>query len=401
VSVDDADAEVAAFVAKNQLQLTVLRDPRGALSASLDVQQMPTAMVLDRTGRVIFAHAGFVANDEGKIEASVKAALATPPASVERTPIERSFFAMGTPITFVAYAADADRAAAAFEDAFREISRLEGLFTTWKEDSDVSRINAAAGKSAVHVAPDTIDILLRAKDACALTKGKFDVTFGVLSGLWRFDHDQDDRIPPKEEIAKRLPLIDCAKVRVDRASGTVLLEREGMRIHLGGIGKGYAVDRAVALLRKAGLLDFMIQAGGDLFASGRRGDRPWRVGIRDPRGPTSSAFAVAEIADATFSTSGDYERSFLKDGRRYHHIIDPATGEPATESRSVTIVAPDATTAEGLSKGVFILGVKEGFRIIDALDGVGAVVVDAHDQVHVSRRLEGRVQILFSPTDAL
>jgi thiamine biosynthesis lipoprotein len=316
--------------------------------------------------------------------------------------IARSYFAMGTQISFSAYTRDEDRALLAFEAAFREMSRLEDLLTVWKETSDISNINRRAGeREAVHVSPETIDILTRAQALSELTRGKFDVTFGALSGLWKFDHDQDDQIPSRAEIEKRLQLIDYRKIKIDPRAETVALVRAGMRIHLGGIGKGYAVDRAVAILRARGLTDFMVQAGGDLFVAGTHGDRPWRVGIRDPRGPPSSYFAAAEVTDATFSTSGDYERSFTKEGRRYHHIIDPGTGEPATRSRSVTIMAPDATTAEGLSKGVFILGWEEGFKIIERVPGSGAVVVDSANQIHISERLKGRIKILFAPTDAL
>jgi thiamine biosynthesis lipoprotein len=173
-----------------------------------------------------------------------------------------------------------------------------------------------------------------------------------------------------------------------------------MRAHLGGIGKGYAVERSVAILRARGLRDFMIQAGGDMYVGGRRGDRPWRLGIQDPRGPRGATFATVALSDATFSTSGDYERSFVKDGRRYHHIIDPSTGEPAGGCRSVTIVAPSATLADGLSTGVFLLGPTEGMALIERLPDVGGVIVSSTNQVLVSTRLKDRLKLIAPPTDA-
>ena len=154
-------------------------------------------------------------------------------------------------------------------------------------------------------------------------------------------------------------------------------------------------------MRERGLRDFMVQFGGDMFVSGRRGDRAWRAGIRDPRGPPDRYFAAAEVTDATFSTSGDYERFFIKDGHRYAHILDPATGNPASACRSVTIMAPDATTAEYLSKGVFILGTERGLPIVESVEGAGAVVVDPKNRVHVSARLKDRIKILADPTDGL
>lgn len=314
--------------------------------------------------------------------------------------IYRSHFAMGTQITITVYTADEPAALEVIDAAFREFGRLEGLLTTWRPDSDVSRLNEAAGRAPVEVHPETMDVLVLAKEGGARTKGKFDVTFGALSGLWRFDHDQDDSIPPRAEVERRVGLVDQRRLILDPAKRTAFLQRAGMKVHLGGIGKGFGVDRAVALIRGRGFRDFMVQAGGDLFVAGTHGRRAWRVGIRDPRGPASSYFAATEITDATFSTSGDYERFFFKDGRRYHHILDPATGAPATACRSVTIMAKDATTAEWLSKGVFILGPKEGLALVESVEGAGAVIVDRNNELHISKRLEGRMKILFPPTDA-
>jgi thiamine biosynthesis lipoprotein len=172
-----------------------------------------------------------------------------------------------------------------------------------------------------------------------------------------------------------------------------------MRVHLGGIGKGYAVDRAVAIFRRRGLRDFIVQAGGDMYVGGRHGDRTWRLGIQDPRGPANRIFASLELADATFSTSGDYERFFIKDGRRYHHIIDPRRGEPADLCRSVTLVTDRAVLADGLSKGVFIAGPAKGMALIERLPGVEGVIVTAENQVLVSSGLQGRLQIIQPPTD--
>ena len=173
-----------------------------------------------------------------------------------------------------------------------------------------------------------------------------------------------------------------------------------MRVHLGGIGKGFAVDRGVAILRGRGLRDFMIQAGGDMYVAGRRGDRPWRLGIRDPRGPADKIFASIELSNGTFSTSGDYERFFMKNGRRYHHILDLRVGEPAMLSRSVTLVTDRAVIADALAKGVFILGPDAGMAVIERLPTVAGVIVSAGNDVRVSSRLNGRLTLLAPPTDA-
>jgi thiamine biosynthesis lipoprotein len=187
---------------------------------------------------------------------------------------------------------------------------------------------------------------------------------------------------------------------LDEKAGTGFLTRAGMRAHLGGIGKGYAVQRGVDILRRQGLRNFMIQAGGDLYVGGKRGDRPWRLGINDPRGPGGQSFGTVQLSDATFSTSGDYERFFVKDGVRYHHILDPDTGVPARLCRSVTIVAKDALLADGLSTGVFVVGPEAGMALIERLPDVEGVIVTAANQVLVSSGLKERFVLLAPPTDA-
>jgi thiamine biosynthesis lipoprotein len=222
----------------------------------------------------------------------------------------------------------------------------------------------------------------------------------VLSDLWKFDHDQDNRLPDMNEVRRRLPLIDYRALEIDPQAGTAFLRRPGMRVHLGGIGKGYAVDRGVALLRGRGFRDFMIQAGGDLYAAGLKDGHPWRLGIQDPRGPADHSFATVELSDSTCSTSGDYERFFMKNGRRYHHIIDPATGEPGQGIRSVTILSASATIADGLAKGVFLLGPREGMALVERLPTIDAVVVTSKNEVLVTPRLKNRLALLSMPTDA-
>ena len=314
--------------------------------------------------------------------------------------VERSRVSMGTEVRISAWTADETAAVTAFTKAFDEFDRLDALMSVWKDGSDVLRINDAAGKPAVAVSREVREVLQAAQEVSEWTSGKFDVTFAALSGLWKFDHDIDGHVPDRAEIAARLPFIDYHALQIDHRAGTVSLTRAGMKVNLGGIGKGYAIDRCVTILRDAGLTDFMIQSGGDLFVSGRRGDRPWRVGIQDPRAAPNTLFAAIELTDAAFSTSGDYERFFIRDGRRYHHILDPATGEPARRSRSVTIMARNATVADGLSTGVFILGGGEGMALIEKLPDVEGVIVDADNQVRVSSGFRARLAILRPPTSA-
>lgn len=314
--------------------------------------------------------------------------------------VERARVAMGSEVRLTAWTADEAGAESAFTAAFAEFDRLESLMSVWRAGSDVLRVNAAAGEHAVAAGPEVREVLHLAQRVGDWTGGKFDVTFGALSDLWRFDHDQDNRIPDVEDVRRRLPLVDYQAVEVNDQAGTVFLKRKGMRLHLGGIGKGYAIDHAAQILRERGIGDFMIQAGGDLYVAGRRGDRPWRVGIHNPRGAADQTFAVIDLTNSTFSTSGDYERFFIKDGRRYHHILDPDLGEPASGSRSVTIVAASAALADALSTGVFVLGPEEGMPLIERLPDVEGVMVTASNEVLVSSGLRGRLTLLARPTDA-
>jgi len=308
---------------------------------------------------------------------------------------------MGTEIRVSAWADDVARADAAIEAVFREFDRLDAMMTVWRDTSDVAKLNAAAGDHPVAVSPETREVLHIANQISEQTRGKFDITFAALSGLWKFDYqDKDNSVPDPQEIARRLPLINYRDLVVDDAAGTAVLKRKGMRVNLGGIGKGYAVDRAVDIMRRSGVRDFMVQAGGDMYVSGKRGDRPWRVGIRDPRGPADRIFAALDLTDATFSTSGDYERFFMKDGRRYHHILDLRLGEPARLSRSVTLVTDRAVIADALAKGVFILGPDEGMALIERTPGVQGVIVSSHNEVSISSGLRNRLVLLAPPTDA-
>jgi FAD:protein FMN transferase len=321
------------------------------------------------------------------------------PASGPPQLVERARLAMGSQLTLSAWASDRRRALDSFEQVFREFDRLESLLSVWKDGSDVVRINRNAGVAPVTVSQDTIAVLRHAADASELTRGKFDITFGALTDIWRFDHDQDNVVPNRELIEARLTRVDYRAVEVDSTASTAFINRPGMRVHLGGIGKGYAIDRAVLLLKQQGLNDFMVQAGGDLYVSGSNGGKPWKLGIADPRG-SHEPFATLQIGDGTFSTSGDYERFFMKDGQRYHHLIDPDFGEPASGCRSVTIVANRGVTADVLSTGVFILGPREGMALIEKLPDVEGVIVTSDNDVLISSGLRGRIELLRPPTNA-
>jgi len=305
--------------------------------------------------------------------------------------------AMGTLVQLTIWTPDEAAAANAAQAVFKEIHRLDDMMTSWR-DSEIFRINAAAGEHAVPVSDETLKVIERALDVSRKSHGIFDITVGSFHGLWKFDQDMDGTLPDPAEVKKRLKLVNWRDVILDKQHKTVRLRRKGERITLGGIAKGYAVDRGVAVMKHLGLQNFILQAGGDMYVSGDKSGTPWVVGIRDPRGPRDASFAVAPVKDHSFSTSGDYERGFVKDGVRYHHIIDPRDGQPARASRSVTVRAHDAFTADAWSKVLFILGAQGAMDLVEKKKDFDALWVDHQNKVHMSSGLKGLVHILHEPT---
>lgn len=309
--------------------------------------------------------------------------------------------AMGTTVVFVAFTdLEESKARAALQAGLDEIRRLEGLMSTYRPDTELSRANANAGQFSP-IGPETMEVIEKSLWAGEISEGRFDITFHTLGDLWKFGSvaEPNPEPPSRAEAARRASLLDYRLIELDRDGGRVKVP-EGRAIGLGGIAKGYAVDRAAEVLRKHGLHNFLVQAGGDLYGSGQKPDgSPWVSGVQDPRGDKGEYFATLPLEDHAFSTAGDYARYFVHEGRRYHHIIDPKTGYPATACRSVTVWAPTALLADAIDDAVFILGPERGLALIESLDGVGALIVDANNRVWTSRRLEGKVRHLRPPTD--
>jgi FAD:protein FMN transferase len=380
-----------------------------ALSALLVVVGCDATREPDRGVRSAPAAAPYEvpALESGAPQAPVPSAKVVPAPAFgfpERIAVDEK--AMGTHLVLAAYTSpkhDEASLRAAFDKAVAEIRRLEGLMTTWREESEISRVNAAAGKSAVPVSPESLAVIEKSIWMSQRSEGVFDITFEAMHGLWKFDQDLEVKVPKVAAVEAARKLIDFRKIKVDHDKSTVMLAKPGMRMSLGGIAKGYAVDAAARVLVAEGLDAFLVQAGGDLYVKGKKPDGSrFRVGVRDPRGhDATDYFAMLEVEDHAFSTAGDYERGFVKDGRRYHHIIDPRTGFPATASRSVTIWATDAFTADAIDDAVFILGPEKGLALVESIDGAGAVIVDDHNKVWISSRLKDHLQVMRDPTDGI
>lgn len=292
---------------------------------------------------------------------------------------------MGTAVSVQLWHEDARAAQAAMQAVMDEMHRIDGAMSPYKETSELSRINREAAKQTLTISQEMADILARSIEFSKLSDGAFDVTFSSVG--YMYDYRKHTK-PTDAQIARALPGINYRHLILDRDKHTLRFAHDGVRIDLGGIAKGWAVDRSIELLKKRGIAHARVTAGGDTRLLGDRRGRPWTVGIRDPR-QQGKVIAVLPLADIAISTSGDYERFFDDDsGVRHHHIINPKTGKSASGVRSVTVIAADATTTEGLTKSVFIKGPVDGLRLINSLKNVDAVVIDSQGRMHVSPGLQ-------------
>ena len=263
---------------------------------------------------------------------------------------------------------DADRLLAA---SMAEFDRIEALMSTYISTSEMSRVNAKAGEVPQRVSAELFGLLQQALELSSTTNGAFDISYDSVGYLYDFRKRQR---PDPMEIAARLSAVDYHNVVLDESDQTVSFTRPGVRINLGGIAKGYSVERVIKLLRDAGVKHALATAGGDTRILGDRRNKPWIVGIRDPD-DSEAIFTRLALTDEAVSTSGDYERFFIEDGKRYHHILSPADGKPVEGVRSVTVIGPNATMTDGLSTSVFVLGPQPGIELIDSMPGYEAIII--------------------------
>jgi thiamine biosynthesis lipoprotein len=304
--------------------------------------------------------------------------------------IKRAQMHMGTLVTITSVAESESIAQAAVIAGFSEIRRLEGLLSTWIPTSELSRVNAAAGSAAVRVSPETMEVVTLSLQAAEMTNGGFNIAIGPAVEAWSVTERQ--HIPKEAELKQLAPLVDLRSVHVDVGEQTISLDRAGMRIDVGGIGKGYAADRAVVMMQKAGALSGVVALSGDIKTFGRLPDgQGFPVGIQHPR-KEGAVLAWIDLQDEAVSTAGDYERYFERDGIRYHHILDPRTLQPARGCQSVTVIAKDGVWADGLDTGIFVMGPERGMELVEHLDDVEAIIVDQAGQLHVSSGLRNRVR---------
>jgi thiamine biosynthesis lipoprotein len=307
--------------------------------------------------------------------------LAVPVAQAEW--LYREAAIMGTRCAVELWSTDRAAGNAAIDAVFEEFRRIDRLMSTYKPDSEISAVNARAAQSPVKVSKEFYDLIAQSIEYSKLTRGAFDITYASVGYLY----DYREHVHPDDaRIAAALPGINWRHIELLPALTAIRFRHPSVRIDLGGIGKGYAVDRGIAVLRSRGIDRAMVNAGGDTRIIGDRFGRPWMVGIRNPDDEGKVALRLP-LTDAAISTSGDYERYFEEDGVRYHHILDPKTGKSARKVRSVTVITDTATRSDALTKSVFIMGAEAGIAFINTLPDVDAIAIDPSGKVHYSRGL--------------
>jgi len=291
---------------------------------------------------------------------------------------------MGTKVSVYLWSDDAEIGRVALEEAFQEAVRIDRLMSTYIDDSAISKINRLAAQNPLAPGKELYQLIRQSLEISALTGGAFDITYDSVGQHYDF---RERRRPDSLIVESERENIDFRYVQLDAVLETIHFQKEGVRINLGGIAKGYVVERAVGILKARGIRHATVTAGGDSRLLGDRRGRPWMVAIRDPREEGEVTISVP-LENEAISTSGDYERFFDEDGVRYHHIIHPGTGAPAGGMRSATVFGPDAVMTDALSTSVFVMGVDRGLRLIATLEGYESIVIDTDGQVFYSDGLQ-------------
>jgi FAD:protein FMN transferase len=292
---------------------------------------------------------------------------------------------MGTRITVELWAEDPAQAQQAIDAVLAEMRHIDETMSTYKPTSEVSQVNDKAADGPMHISKELFDLLVTAKQYSEITEGAFDITYASVGYMYDF---RKHVRPDDKQIAKALPAVDYRHVLLDPEHQTVQFSQKGVRIDLGGIAKGYSVDRGIDVLKRRGYTRAFVGAGGDSRIIGDRFGKPWIVGIRDPLKGEGNVIARIPLVDAAISTSGDYERFFDEGGVRYHHIIDPHTGHSASKVRSATVIGPYATRTDGLSKTAFVLGPDAALEIYNRLDDIDAIIVKLDGSVVYSKGMQ-------------
>ncbi len=298
---------------------------------------------------------------------------------------------MNTVVSITAVSESKKNAENAIKAAFNEIVKIEKLTDFHSDKSEISLINKNAGISPVKVSSTVIEILQKALYVSEKTKGAFDITIGAISSLYDF---QNKIKPSDEEIRKKLEYVNYKNIMVDPKNQTVFLKKKGMLIDTGGITKGYASDKAVEILKEHGIKSGLVAIGGEIHTFGEKPDgKRWKIGIKDPDPDTdeNDIIAAIELSDSSISTSGDYQRFFILNGKKYHHILNPVTGKPADLCKSVTVIGKANSITDAIATGVFVSGPDIGLKLLKE-NGLNGVIIDQKNNLIITPELDKKIE---------
>lgn len=304
-------------------------------------------------------------------------------------------FCMGTVITQRIIGKNAK---VVLNESVEELKKIEKLMSYFDSESDVYKINKNAGISKVNVNDETSFVIQKSLEYSKLTNGAFDITAGVLSNLWR-ESTKIKEVPDSKIIKEGKKLVGYKDIVID--SSSVFLKKIGQSIDLGAIAKGYAADKVIEIYKKNGIKSAFVNLGGNVYVLGKKqDDTPWKIGIQNPRGMTSDIIGYLQVNDKTVVTSGDYQRYFIKDGVRYHHIINSKTGYPEDSGiTSVTVISNNSMKADAVSTAMFVLGVKKTLKLFNKLDNIAIIVISSNDKIYISKNIENNFTLLNKNLD--
>jgi thiamine biosynthesis lipoprotein len=297
---------------------------------------------------------------------------------------------MGNRFEITVVSSDTEWANECIDSAVSEIRRIEELLTTFKQSSQTNAVNKNAGIRPVKVDKEVFNLIFRSLKISALTQGAFDISYGSIDKrLWNFDTSMTS-LPDKETAKASVKLINYRNVILDEKRSSVFLKEKGMRIGFGGIGKGYAADRAKNILQQMGVTSGVVNAAGDLITWGNQvNGKPWTIGIADP-GAQHHPFSYLNISDMAVATSGNYEKYAVIDGKKYSHTIDPKTGLPVSGIKSVTIICPGAELADAMATPVIVMGIRAGLDLINQMKNIACIIIDDNSRLYTSDNIKIR-----------
>jgi len=297
--------------------------------------------------------------------------------------VDYDFPVMGTKVTIRFWLDDEKNAQQAKDAVIAAMHHINTTMSPYISDSLLSKINNQASIAPMKISKELFELIDRSLKISKMTNGAFDITFSSVGYLYDYRLKQK---PSVTELKEKLPLINYKSIHLDAANSSISFTQSGVKIDLGGIAKGLAVDNSIEILKDYGVKDASVTAGGDTYVLGNNAGKMWHIGIKHPRAE-SSLISILPLADTAVSTSGDYERYFIEDGKRYHHILNPKTGKSVSSVQSVTIIAQNSTLADALSTSVFVLGVKQGLELVESLNDVSAIIVDEKGKMFYSSDL--------------